>query len=326
MRIEVLSNSSVSLHLGEGGFRILVGAKHGLMDQYHVWLVTDANTALEAVIDEINFSGIRLACTYPVWLSMPASLRPLAHLFTSFNEPWPLPAGWTVYPVSSGGSSTSWLFACRDSSVLVCGSRSSSHKQCLYRPIFQASKTAPVDHVDVLVPLTEMVDDLVALDDLKVRLKEGSDEPVAVSLKDPIETLALIVQLTHFIAELPKDQQGPVIVANNLWESMKSIPALYEWLHEDVQTYLQQCTLFLANVNRDIQPLALVDLVDTGRVVFSEASVPEARVVISPGPQRLFSNSTVAELERFYSPKTTVVSGQFQVRKGIRHDRFILDR
>ena len=318
MRIESVGKGSVCLHLGSESapFRILVGSENaGPLDQYHLWVLSERVEANDDFSDEVCFAGLRLACTYPVWLSLPSALRRVSKQFKSFNQPWPLPCGWTVYPVSSGGASTNWLFKTSSTNVLVTGESSSVATQCLYRPIFKPSATAPVERVDVLVPLASAAHPVTSMSELKEAVNHESDV-VKISMNDPIEALAVTVQLTHAIAKLPAESQGPVVVSSDWWDSLNALPALFEWLHEDIQTYLNRCVLHVAERNKEIQPLALADLVESGRVVFTDSLPENAKVFIQKGPGGLFRSSTPAELKQFYSPSLVLATGQHTVRDG----------
>lgn len=307
MKIQLSNDKrSVSLTLGPEGFSVLVG---DIVDVHlHSIVLLGFNQEISNdQMESILKAGVKVGCIYPT--SLNNNVRDemqVLHIFKGFNEPWILPYGWTVYPVSSG-CGVNWLFKKKkeeqldsSSSVIVCG-ESSIGTNCLYRQISQTSS-------GTLVHLSTNLWDGLSLDDIKKLVLK--DKTVQVQVKNGVEAAALAVACCHYIASLDASLQGPVsITCSALIEQLDNVSSLYEWLSEDLQVYLMKCVKYVSNRNQenfDI-PFVLSDLIDQKRITFNQKTNAKVSLSLSPMSDRFspFPLSSTADLEQFYRSETT---------------------
>jgi hypothetical protein len=292
-------SSSVSLSLGNN-FSVLVGEAVQL-NRHSVLLLGADQFLPESQVEEILKSGIKVGCTYPASLLIDPRIDEI-HIFKSFNEPWALPYGWTLYAVSSGCGSN-WLFRKKDSeTVLVCGA-SAIVSNGLYREI----SSLPYFKVDRLVVLPFYRDG----DSLDVinRLLSSSEptDSLFVQVRNGVEAVSLAVACSHYIAAQPSHLQGPVLLlGNDLEKQIRNFSSLFEWLSPEVGVYLMKCVKYVSDRNEMISsPFVLSDLVEENRVIFSnEARKAKLTISLTQGTLKYtpFSFASVDDLEKLYRP------------------------
>ena len=261
---EILSPGSVSITLSDS-FKILVGT-HPVLENFHLVLTSKVTD-----IDSILYSGVKVGMTWPAFKSLSPQeqnqLKPVCHIFQSFSQPWELPCGWTVYPVSAGIGigRANWLFTNGDKSVLVVGDTCIDQDACIYKPAWAVSETSVESKVDYLFYTTSASPLQFSLEDAKLTLEHQS--PVSIRLDQPAEIVAVLINLAHHVSTLPNPT--PIAVyGDELIKSIYELPAMFEWLSEDLQTYLLKCANFITEQNHPVsEPVVLVDLIQAGRVL-----------------------------------------------------------
>lgn len=319
MEIQLINESkSVSLTLGEN-FRVLIGTLKDV-NRHSVVLLSGSDPDLASEeVEDILKSGVRVGFTYPTSLFSLGAKTLLessgtSHLLMSFNEPWKLPFGWTVYPVSSGSFETNWLFRheAKSEAVLVCAASTVTYRpNSLYRDIYIPPQ---VDFLSV-TDLVLLRDDRnerprISMNELKKILV--SEERISVQVRNGVEAVALAVAGCHFLASL--EGPGAVVSINGdiLRNQVDNVSSLFEWLSEDLQTYLMKCVKYVSDRNLDklSGPFALIDLVEQKRVVFDQPN-SSARISISlTAPSSFlfhpFPSPSSAELAELYRPHRLV--------------------
>lgn len=319
MEIELINESkSVSLTLGEN-FRVLIG-KLKDVNRHSLVLLSGSDPDLSSEeVEDILKSGVRVGFTYPTSLfSLGAKTllesSEISHLFMSFNEPWKLPFGWTVYPVSSGSFETNWLFRheAKSEAVLVCAASTVTYRpNALYRDIYIPPQVEFLSVTD-LVHFREDKNErpLISMNELKEILV--SEQRISVQVRNGVEAVALAVAGCHFLASL--EGPGAVVSINGdiLRNQVDNVSSLFEWLSEDLQTYLMKCVKYVSdrNIDKLSGPFALIDLVEQKRVVFDQPN-SSARISISLTAPSLFlfhpfPSATSADLAELYRPHRLV--------------------
>lgn len=316
MQVETSKSGNAIVSLQER-FRILIGKPSANLLAYSLWLFTESSslTRVECV-DDILFSGLKVGVTYPVWISLPSGvrdrLRESTHIFMSYGESWNLPFQWKVYPVSTGTwvGGSNWLFKHEGTgeSVLIAD-RTCLRASHVHQPAFAHN----VDFLAIIPQVhlaTNSNKQVISLDDVMHTLSR-TNETVKVHTDNPVVAVAAAIQAAHLIAHLPKPGGPVVIVGEPLVSQVGNIHSAFEWLSEDMQTYMLKCAKYLADRNGPItQPAILADLVDTGRVMCLRriSDLPRnSRFIISGLVDSdhlvMHTVATPDELVRFYKPK-----------------------
>ena len=270
MRINI-EDSGAQIALPDS-FKVLISSLCSDFERYSLW-VMNGPSAFFFDAERVVAAGLRFACTYPVWISLPEScrdiLRESTHVFLAFNEPFPLPYGLTLYPVPSGTCGTNYMISGRGQATLISGSTSfaadSLYRRCSKRLPF------PVSHLVILkklenqsIPISDIIDQIAA------------GVPVSVNCHDPVVASAVAVALAEAIAKLPLEAQGSILVDQNI--GIEKIPAIFEWLSEPLQTYLLKCLKYVSENSLPSTNLVLTDLVQEKRVTVSDiANADRAR-------------------------------------------------
>lgn len=320
MKIELINESkSVSLTLGEN-FRVLIGMLKDV-NRHSLVLLSGSDPELSGEeIEGILKSGVRVGFTYPTSLFSLGAKKLLesnetSHLFNSFNEPWKLPFGWIVYPVSSGSFGTNWLLRheAKSQAVLVCAASTVTYRpNSLYRDIY----IPPQFDFMTVTDLVHLRGDarsgppLISMNELKEILV--SEKHISVQVRNGVEAVALAVACSHFLASLEK-ADVPVVSINgdNLRNQVDNVSSLFEWLSEDLQTYLMKCVKYVSdrNIDKLSGPFALIDLVEQKRLVFDQPNSATLSISLTSPSSFLFNpfpSPTTADLAKLYSPHRLV--------------------
>lgn len=312
MIVEVLDTRNVLLNLGttDSPFNVIVGPGHECMyTTCHLWLLSE--TVCDMDDRTTLLSGIKVACTYPHSLALSSLIRNSAHVFLSNHQRYPLPFGWSIEPVSSGTSTTNWLFTHNGGhAVLVCGPSSVS-PNCLYPPIFRPQKLDLLIHTSRTSVKQSSVSGLISL------FHSGISD---LRVEDAVSATAVAVNMVHHIAELPTAAQGPVRIVLRSQEEMKSfqrVASLFEWLNRDMQDFLRKCVRYECKWNKDdTSPLALAELLNTGRLCFGSMPEDGDKFVISLSQGldvfSIVGESSHDELCALFAPISTLTEGSIE--------------
>lgn len=262
MRIKI-DDTGAQVSLSDS-FQVLISSQCSDLERFSLWVLNEPSPFFGDA-ERVVASGMRFACTYPVWISLPEScrsiLRECTHVFQAFNEPFPLPYGLTLYPVPSGDSGTNYLIAGRGQATLIAGSTCFSADN-LYR---RCSKQLPFA-VTHLVILKKFATQSASISDLIDQVAAGV--PVSVNCYDPVVASAVAMVLAEAIAKLPLEAQGSILVDQKI--GIEKIPPIFEWLSEPLQTYLLKCLKYVSANSLTSTNLVLTDLVRENRVAVSD--------------------------------------------------------
>lgn len=298
MIIEV-SEDKTHVVISLGKFRILIGKPDlETLRKSNVFLLTRPDLVIPE--SEIFASGVRPACIYPHALLLSASLRHNSHVFRSFNEPLPLPSGWTVKPVSSGTFCTNWLLTHADGQTVLVTDASSVVESCLFRPIFRPSK------LDVLVILRNESRTARSVQELHGLLEGSIGSPLSLKADDIFTAVAVCNQLVREIASKPQESQRPVRLSLASTRVLDLIPQMFEWLNEDMQIHIQRCVSYTLKCDH-MHPLLIGELVDADRLRIGPTPDGDAIVIvdIDENDTEAFSMAGISssiELESFLNP------------------------